>query len=169
MREMTLSSVIVLVLVLLITVLITVLVAILLIILILILITITIEVDHGVLLILILRDEIAHIFVGLLELHLVHALAFVPVQEGLALIHFGELRADALEHALNRRGVGHERAAHRRALGRHRNDGRFDVVRDPRHEVVLHLGLDLGHLVVHLVRRHRSAVRARRRQIFAVL
>merc|ERR1711971_1252880 len=50
------------------------------------LILIAIEVHHGVLFVLILRDQIAHIFVGLLELHLVHALAFVPMQKRLALI-----------------------------------------------------------------------------------
>merc|ERR1712087_883379 len=74
--EITLSSVILLFLVVLL-VLITVLIVVLLVIL----ITVAIEVHHSVLLILVLRDEIAHIFVGLLELHLVHALAFVPVQE----------------------------------------------------------------------------------------
>merc|ERR1719491_752312 len=73
---------------------------ILLVILIIILVLIAIEVHHGILLIL------------LLELHLVHALALIPMQERLPLIHLRELRRNALEHALNRRGIGHEGAAH---------------------------------------------------------
>merc|ERR1712087_1025913 len=87
-----------------------------------ILILIAIEVHHGILLILILGDQIAHILIGLLELHLVHALALISMQERLALIHFRELRADALENALNRRGIRHEGAAHRRTLGRNSDD-----------------------------------------------
>jgi len=43
------------------------------------------------------------------ELHLVHALARVPVQEGLASEHGRELLADALEHLLDGRGVADER------------------------------------------------------------
>merc|ERR1712204_102182 len=82
------------------------------------LILVAIEVHHGVLLILILRDQIAHVLIGLLELHLVHSLAFVPMQESLALIHFREMRRNALENALNRRRIRHEGAAHRSALGR---------------------------------------------------
>merc|ERR1712087_221767 len=49
-----------------------------------ILILIAIEVHHGILLILILGDQIAHILIRLLELHLVHALALIPMQERLA-------------------------------------------------------------------------------------
>merc|ERR1712129_170919 len=73
------------------------LIAILIFVVLRVLILIAVEVHHGVLLILILCDEIAHIFVGLLELHFVHPFAFVPMQKRLSLIHFGELRADALE------------------------------------------------------------------------
>merc|ERR1719491_2948586 len=142
---------------------------ILFVILIIILVLIAIEVHHGILLILILGDEIAHILIRLLELHLVHALALIPMQERLPLIHLRELRRNALEHALNRRRIGHERAAHLRALRRNSDDARLDVVRDPRHEVILHLGLDLGDLVIHLLRGDVAAVSARRRQIFAIL
>merc|ERR1719334_2712686 len=56
-------------------------VAILIFVLILIAVLIAVEVHHGVLFVLILRDQIAHILIRLLELHLVHALAFVPMQE----------------------------------------------------------------------------------------
>ena len=42
---------------------------------------------------------------GLRELHLVHALAGVPVEEGLAAEHGGELLGHALEHVLDGGGV----------------------------------------------------------------
>ena len=37
----------------------------------------------GILILLVLRDEIVHVGLGLSELHLVHALAGVPVEESL--------------------------------------------------------------------------------------
>merc|ERR1712129_182318 len=101
----------------------------------LILVVIIVEVHDCVLFVLIFGDEIAHIFVGLLELHFVHPFAFVPMQKRLPPIHFGELRADALKHAFDRRGIRHERAAHRRAFGRHTDNARFDIIRDPRNKV----------------------------------
>merc|ERR1711951_147714 len=98
-------------LVILVAILIIVLITIFVILIIFIAILIAIEVHHGVLLILIFGDEIAHVLVRLLELHLVHALSLVPVQERLALIHFRDLRRNALNLALNRRRIRHERAA----------------------------------------------------------
>merc|ERR1719347_1125176 len=68
-------------LVILVAILFVVLITIFVVILILIAVLIAIEVHHSVLLILIFRDEIAHVLIRLLELHLVHALALVPVQE----------------------------------------------------------------------------------------
>merc|ERR1719453_146034 len=50
----------------------------------------------GVLVLLVLRDEVVHVGLGLRELHLVHALTGVPVEEGLAAEHGGELLGDAL-------------------------------------------------------------------------
>merc|ERR1719424_2688101 len=44
-----------------------------------------------VLVLLVLGDEVVHVGLGLGELHLVHALAGVPVEEGLAAEHGGEL------------------------------------------------------------------------------
>merc|ERR1719394_176061 len=62
----------------------------------------------GVLLVLVLGDQVAHVLVGLLELHLVHAFALVPVEESLALVHGAELGRQALKDALESRGVGNE-------------------------------------------------------------
>ena len=41
------------------------------------------------------RTKVVHVRLGLGELHLVHALAGVPVKEGLAAEHRGELLGDA--------------------------------------------------------------------------
>jgi hypothetical protein len=45
----------------------------------------------GVLVLLVLGHEVVHVGLGLGELHLVHALTGVPVEEGLAAEHGGEL------------------------------------------------------------------------------
>merc|ERR1740117_609089 len=49
----------------------------------------------GVLVLLVLGHKIVHVGLGLGELHLVHALASVPVQESLATEHHGELLGHA--------------------------------------------------------------------------
>src|SRR3990167_2918280 len=56
--------------------------------------------DGGVLVLLVLGHEIVHVGLGLGELHLVHALTGVPVEERLAAEHGGELLGHALEHLL---------------------------------------------------------------------
>jgi len=55
----------------------------------------------GVLVLLVLGDEVVHVGLGLGELHLVHTLAGVPVKEDLAPEHGGELLGHALEHLLD--------------------------------------------------------------------
>ena len=45
----------------------------------------------GLLVLLVLADQVVHVGLGLGELHLVHALAGVPVEEGLAPEHGREL------------------------------------------------------------------------------
>ena len=47
------------------------------------------------------RTKVVHVRLGLGELHLVHALAGVPVKEGLAAEHRGELLGDALHDLLH--------------------------------------------------------------------
>ena len=54
----------------------------------------------GLLVLLVLADQVVHVGLGLGELHLVHALAGVPVEEGLAPEHGAELLRDALEELL---------------------------------------------------------------------
>merc|ERR1712029_306922 len=49
----------------------------------------------GVLVLLVLGHQVVHVGLGLGELHLVHTLASVPVEESLAPEHGGELLGDA--------------------------------------------------------------------------
>merc|ERR1712216_128116 len=51
---------------------------------------------RGVLVLLVLRDKVVHVRLGLGELHLIHALTGVPVEERLAAEHGRELLRDAL-------------------------------------------------------------------------
>merc|ERR1719161_3217544 len=54
-----------------------------------------------VLVLLVLGHKVVHVGLGLGELHLVHALAGVPVEEGLAAEHRGELLGDTLHDLLH--------------------------------------------------------------------
>mmetsp|Transcript_23888 Transcript_23888/g.61547 ORF Transcript_23888/g.61547 Transcript_23888/m.61547 type:complete len:315 (-) Transcript_23888:480-1424(-) len=121
-----------------------------------------------VLVLLVLGDEIVEVGLGLGELHLVHALARVPVEERLATEHGGELLGDALHHLLHARRVADERDGHLEALRRDVADGRLDVVRDPLDEVGRVLVLHVEHLLVHLLCRHAAAEERRRREVAAV-
>merc|ERR1719274_331263 len=58
---------------------------------------------RGVLVLLVLGHQVVHVRLGLRELHLVHALARVPVEEGLAAEHGRELLGDALPRLLDGR------------------------------------------------------------------
>merc|ERR1711964_300656 len=107
--------------------------------------------DGGILLVLVLGDEIDDVLVGLLELHLVHALALVPVEERLSLVESRELRRKALEHGLERGGVGHEGGADARVDRADVDDAGLDVVGDPLNELLALGALDLLDVLVGLL------------------
>mmetsp|Transcript_82162 Transcript_82162/g.249221 ORF Transcript_82162/g.249221 Transcript_82162/m.249221 type:complete len:265 (+) Transcript_82162:148-942(+) len=121
-----------------------------------------------ILILLVLRDQVVHVALGLCELHLVHSLAGVPVQEGLAPEHGREVLRHALEHLLDRRGVTGKGHRHLEALGRDVADGGLDVVGDPLHEVRGIFVLHVQHLLVHLLCGHAAAEERRRREVAAV-
>ncbi|KOX72162.1 Tubulin beta-2 chain [Melipona quadrifasciata] len=109
------------------------------------------------LVLLVLRDQIVHVRLGLGELHLVHAFAGVPVQERFPAEHRGELLGDPLEQLLNGGGVADEGGGHLQTLGRDVADGRLHVVRDPLDEVRAVLVLHAEHLLVDFLHRHSAA------------
>ncbi|KGL79696.1 hypothetical protein N309_02309, partial [Tinamus guttatus] len=101
-------------------------------------------------------DQVVHVALGLGELHLVHALARVPVQEGLAAEHGRELLRDALEELLDGRAVADEGGGHLEPPGRDVTHGHLHVVGDPLHEVGAVLVLHVEHLLVHLLHGHAA-------------
>ena len=64
-------------------------------------INVFVVVHSGLLVLLILGDQVVHVRLGLGELHLVHALPGVPVEEGLPPEHGSELFGDPLEQFLD--------------------------------------------------------------------
>mmetsp|Transcript_11881 Transcript_11881/g.30750 ORF Transcript_11881/g.30750 Transcript_11881/m.30750 type:complete len:467 (-) Transcript_11881:15-1415(-) len=121
-----------------------------------------------VLVLLVLRYQVVHVRLGLRKLHLVHALAGVPVEEGLAAEHGGELLGDALHHLLHAGRVAAEADRHLEALGRDVADRALEVVRDPLDEVRRVLVLHVEHLLVDLLGRHAAAEERARREVAAV-
>ena len=111
----------------------------------------------GVLILLILRNEIVHVGLSLGELHLVHTLSGVPMEEGLSSEHGGELFSDSLEHFLDGGGVTEEGNGHLESLWWDIANSRLDVVWDPLNEVRRVLVLDVKHLLVNLLGGHSSS------------
>ena len=97
-----------------------------------------------------LSHQVVHVGLGLGELHLVHALPSVPVEEGLAPEHGGELLGDPLEQLLDGGGVADEGGGHLEAPWWDVADSSLDIVGDPLDEVAAVLVLDVQHLLVHL-------------------
>ncbi|GMR35947.1 hypothetical protein PMAYCL1PPCAC_06142, partial [Pristionchus mayeri] len=108
------------------------------------------------LVLLVLGDEIVHVALGFRELHLVHALAGVPMEEGLATEHGSELLRDPLEELLDRGRIADEGGGHLQSTGRNVTDGSLHVSGDPVDEVRRVLVLDRHHLVVDLAHGHAS-------------
>merc|ERR1712066_495549 len=125
-------------------------------------------VDGGLLVLLVFRDQIVHVALSLCELHLVHAFSSVPVEEGLAAEHGGELLRDSLEQLLDGGRVADEGGGHLETSGRDVADGGLDVVGDPFHEVRTVLVLDSQHLLVHLLHGHPSSEHSRHSKITSV-
>merc|ERR1712039_851046 len=89
----------------------------------------------GVLVLLVLRHQVVHVGLGLSELHLVHTLTGVPMQESLAPEHGCELLGDALEELLDGGAVADKGGGHLETTWWDVADGGLDVVGDPLDEV----------------------------------
>jgi len=105
----------------------------------------------GVLVLLVFTYEIIQVGLGLGEFHLVHTLAGVPVKEGLATEHHGELLGNALPCLLDGGGITNKDGAHLHAHGGDVTDGRLEVVGDPLNKVAGVLVVHLDHLIVDLL------------------
>merc|ERR1719502_399225 len=111
----------------------------------------------GVLVLLVLGHEIVHVGLSLSELHLVHALTGVPVEECLAAEHGGELLGHTLHELLDGGGVANDAGGHLETLRRDVTDRGLDVVGDPLDEVGGVLVLDVEHLLVDLLGGHAAS------------
>ena len=71
----------------------------------------------GILVLLILGNEVVHVGFGFSEFHLVHTFTGVPMEEGLSAEHGGELLTNSLEHFLDGSRVTEEGNGHLETLG----------------------------------------------------
>ena len=106
---------------------------------------------------LVLRDEIVHVGFGFGELHFVHTLTGVPVEEGLSSEHGSELLSNSLEHFLDGGGVSEEGHRHLESLWWDIANGGLDVVWNPFDEVGGVLVLNVEHLLVNFFGGHSSS------------
>ena len=84
------------------------------------------------------------------ELHLVHTLASVPMEESLTPEHSGELLGHTLEELLDGGAVSDEGGGHLQTTGWDVTYSGLDVVGDPFNEVAAVLVLYVQHLLVNL-------------------
>merc|ERR1711869_40707 len=94
----------------------------------LLLVELSLVLGSGILVLLVLGNKIVHVGLSLSELHLIHALTGVPVKEGLATEHTGELLGDTLPELLDSGGVTDEDGCHLQALRWDVTDGRLDML-----------------------------------------
>merc|ERR1712141_29209 len=97
----------------------------------LLLLELTLLLSGGILVLLVFRDQVVHVALGFSELHLIHTLTSVPVEESLAAEHSGELLGDTLEELLDGSAVSNEGSGHLESTGWDVADSGLDVVGDP--------------------------------------
>merc|ERR1740138_1237456 len=97
----------------------------------------------GVLILLVFRDEVVHVALSFGELHFIHTFPSVPMQESLSAKHSREVLRNTFEHFLDSSTVASEGHGHLQALRWDVADTRFDVVRNPLHEVTAVLILNI--------------------------
>ena len=116
----------------------------------------------------VLRDEVVHVALSLGELHLIHTLTSVPMEESLSSEHSSELLADPLEELLDGGAVSDEGGRHLESSGRNVTDGGLDVVGDPFDEVAAVLVLYVQHLLIDLLHGHAASEHSSHGQVSAV-
>ena len=112
--------------------------------------------SSGLLVLLVLRNQIIHVGLCLSEFHLVHALPSIPVKEGLSPKHGSEMLRNALEDLLDSSGVSNECASHLKSTWWDVTYSCLHVVGDPLNKVGAILVLDVQHLFIHLLHGHSS-------------
>jgi hypothetical protein len=121
-----------------------------------------------ILVLLVLRHEVVHVALSLGELHLIHALTGVPMQESLPPEHGCELLAHPPEHLLDGGRVANKGGTHGQAPRRDITDTGLHVVGDPLNEVRRVLVLDVDHLLVYLLGAHLPTEHGRGSEVAAM-
>merc|ERR1712025_1556384 len=75
--------------------------------------------------------QVIHVALRLSELHLIHPLPSVPVQECFPPEHSCELFADSLEYFLYSCGVSYEGSSHGKSSGRDITYSNLNIIRNP--------------------------------------
>merc|ERR1719330_654335 len=91
----------------------------------------------GVLVLLVLGHEVVHVALRLGELHFVHALPRIPMQESFAAEHGGKKLCDTLEHLLNGCRVAGKGNSHLQTLWWNVAYACLNVIGNPLHEVAV--------------------------------
>ena len=120
------------------------------------LIEFTLLLGGGILVLLVLRHQVVHVGLSLSELHLVHTLTSVPMEESLTTEHSCELLGDTLEEFLDGGAVANESGGHLETTWWDVTDSGLDVVGDPFNEVAAVLVLDVQHLFIDFLHGHTS-------------
>merc|ERR1719464_559206 len=134
----------------------------------LLLVELTLLLCRGILVLLVLRHQVIHVALCLRELHFIHSLSRVPMQEGLATEHGREELCHPLEHFLDGCGVSSEGHCHLQSLRRDVTHACLDVVWDPLHKIARVFVLHIQHLLVDFFGRHPAPEECCRRQVAAM-
>jgi len=126
------------------------------------------EVDPSYFILLVLANQIVHVGLSLGELHLVHTLAGIPMQESLPPEHGAELFPNALEQLLDRGTVTDERGSRFEASRGNVADAGLDVIGDPLDKLGSVAIVDLQHLLLDFLGTKLSSEDARGSQILSV-
>jgi len=116
----------------------------------------TLLLGGGILVLLVFRDQVVHVGLSLSELHLVHTLSSVPMEESLTPEHSGELLRHTLEQLLDGGAVSDEGGGHLQTTWWDVTDSGLHIVGDPFNEVAAVLVLYVEHLLVNLLHGHTS-------------
>merc|ERR1740128_930201 len=124
--------------------------------------------SSGVLVLLVLTDQIVHVGLGFSEFHLVHTFTGVPVQESLPSEHSSKLLTDPLKKLLNSGRITNKRSAHFQTSWRNIANSGFHVIRDPFNKVTGVFVLNVQHLFVDLFHAHSSSEHGGNSQVSSV-
>ena len=110
-----------------------------------------------VLILLILRNKIIHIWFSFGELHFIHALTCVPMKEGFSPEKSRKLHSNHLKTILNCRRVPQNCGGKLESLRWYITDRRFYIIWNPFNEVWRIFGLDVKNLLINLLGRHSTS------------